>query len=103
MVYGQVVTENFHLVWKTPALTWQHLPPRTCLAQTFVPCAGDEQNLATNLKCSCISKAPNEVGFSYGRNQPIVCVLPHSLQFLQHKWMNKSLQKCLLASLRIYS
>lgn len=62
-------------------LTRQHMPPRTHLSRTFVPCAGSEHNLATNLKCCSISKALNDMGFSYGRNQLIVHFLPHSLHF----------------------
>lgn len=48
--------------------TRQHMPPRTHLPKTFVPYAGDEHNLATHSNYCCISKAPNNVGFSYGRN-----------------------------------
>ena len=66
-------------------LTRQHMPPRTHLPKTFVPCAGSVHNSATNLKCCCISKALNDVGFSYGRNlliaPMIVPILSHSLHF----------------------
>lgn len=62
-------------------LTRQHMPPRTHLPKTFVPCAGYEYNLAANIKCCCISKALNDVGFSYGGNQLIVHILPRSLHF----------------------
>lgn len=62
-------------------LTRQHIPPRTHLPKTFVPWAGYEYSFAANIKCSCISNALNDVGFSYGRNQLIVHNLPHSLHF----------------------
>lgn len=62
-------------------LTWQDIPPRVHLPKTFLPRTGYKHNLATNLKCCCISKALNDVGFSYGRNQLIEHLLSHSLHF----------------------
>lgn len=84
-------------------LTRQHMPPRTHLPKTFVPCVGCEHNLATNFKCCSIPRALNDVGFSYGRNLITVLFCHIPFTFLQHEWRNQSLQKRLFASLRVCS
>lgn len=49
-------------------LIWQDISLRVYLFKIFFFRIGYKYNLVINLKCCCIFKVFNDVGFSYGRN-----------------------------------